>query len=162
MILLIPTWLKGDATAEGTTHGISWIFAIAVLLSKTILLLGSFCWASNEVIPTFTLVVWSLCIKCNHLPQFKGAVHPLFLCKLFVVFLHEFWTNHGRAGRIWDLWVCTFELSSWYLDILSVGEMVLSKGRYCSAGLTPFFVQSTVNAVVVQLTKAHSQGCCLL
>jgi hypothetical protein len=46
---------------------------------------------------------------------------------LFLLFLHEYWTNHGQAEGIWDLWVCTFEPSSWYLDIFSVGEMVLSK-----------------------------------
>jgi hypothetical protein len=45
---------------------------------------------------------------------------------LFVVFLHELWTNQGRSRGLWDLCVCTFEPSSWYLDISTVGEMVLS------------------------------------
>jgi hypothetical protein len=46
---------------------------------------------------------------------------------LFVAFLHEFWTNAGQSRGLWDLCVCTFEPSSWILNISTVGEMVLSK-----------------------------------
>jgi hypothetical protein len=61
-LLLILMLLKGTATAEGTTHGNSWIFAIAVLLpvDSGRMLLGSFHWRSNEEIPTLTLMVCAL------------------------------------------------------------------------------------------------------
>jgi hypothetical protein len=60
--LLIPTRLNGTATAIGTTHGISWIFALQFFFLWTILeetLLGSFHWWSNEEIPILTLMVRS-------------------------------------------------------------------------------------------------------
>jgi hypothetical protein len=69
-----------------------------------------------------------VCIDAIIACSFKAAVHIFFLCKLVCLFLHSHWTNHGWDGLILlDLWVCTFELSSWYLDISTVGEMVLSK-----------------------------------
>jgi hypothetical protein len=130
-MLLILMALKGDCNCR---RNYPWNFmdlSIAVLLPVAILegtLLGSFHWRSNEEIPTLTLTA-GMCLHGHAIIclQFKLQSTYYSYANLFVVFLHEFWTNHGRAGRIWDLWVCTFEPSSWYLDISSVGEMVLSK-----------------------------------
>jgi hypothetical protein len=80
--------LKGDATAEGTTHGNSWICSITVLLPQWILeamLLGSFHWVSNEEILTLTLMVCGFSIKCNCHSSVAVQKPHIFLCKLVVV-----------------------------------------------------------------------------
>jgi hypothetical protein len=65
---------KGNCNCRRNYPWNSWIFALAVLLPQWILeamLLGSFCWVSNEEILTLTLIVCGFCIECNRSLQFN-------------------------------------------------------------------------------------------
>jgi hypothetical protein len=87
------------ATAEGTTHGNSWIFTIAVLLPEHILgrmLLGSFHWVSNEEIPTLTLAVEHACSSWDLTPLSMEINHFIFLCKLVDGFLNQWLDARGH------------------------------------------------------------------
>jgi hypothetical protein len=92
---------KGDCNCRRNYPWNSWICSIAVLLLEGILeamLLGSFCWTSNEEIPTLTLMVCSLCIKHDLHGLFSQESTYISYANLFVEFLHSHWTNHGWDG----------------------------------------------------------------
>jgi hypothetical protein len=73
---------KWNCNCSRNSHGNSWIFAIAVLLSQTILegtLLGSFHWRSNEEIPTLTFLAECVYIDSTRTAEHKLSVHIYFL-----------------------------------------------------------------------------------
>jgi hypothetical protein len=76
---------KWNYNCNRNSHGISWIFPIAVLLLWTVpeeTLLGSFHWWSNEEIPILTLRVRSFYMERDRSKEQQSENHLFFLCEL--------------------------------------------------------------------------------